>query len=161
MGQCDKEHQCRAYYGRGESRQEFTPFQVSRPVAFSTRQQDGEYIEHHNTSGIDHDLYRSEESIPQQKVDACCAEKHKQQIGGRTYDALCSHRQYGHGNDEHCQKVEYYCFKCKSHILLFFFLFDYFTAFVIELQDELAPVEYGMLKYLVEGDCVVRAGIDT
>ena len=61
--QCNEEHQDCTYNRSDKPCQEFTPFQVSGPVAFSTRQQDGEYIEHHDTSGIDHDLYRSEESV--------------------------------------------------------------------------------------------------
>ena len=54
----------------------------------------------------------AQKGVTQQKIDAGRAEEHEEQVGGRAYDTLGSHRHDGHSNNKCCQKVEYYCFKC-------------------------------------------------
>ena len=58
----------------------------------------------------------------------------------------------------------------KSRILLFqvlipylnfFFLFNYFTTGMIQLQNKLRPVKDGMFEVLVERDGVMRTSVDT
>ena len=50
-------------------------------------------------------------------VDACRAEKHEQQVCGRTYHASGGYRQYGEYADEGRKEVKYYCFKIKFHVI--------------------------------------------
>ena len=57
-------------------------------------------------------LNGTQKGVTQQKKDAGRAEEHEEQVGGRAYDTLGSHRHDGHSNNKCCQKVEYYCFKC-------------------------------------------------
>ena len=145
-------------------------------LAFTAGEQNGEDVEHDDTARIDHNLYRTEERISQQEVDACRAEKHEQQVCGRTYHAFGRYRQYGEYADEGRKEVKYYCFKINSMLLITimndellrcsqlgsggFLLLFYVTARMVQRQYQFRAVEYGMLEVLVERDGIVRAGID-
>lgn len=61
-------------HGSAQSGKELAAFQLGRHVAFAAGEQNGEDVEHDDTARIDHNLYRTEERISQQEVDACRAE---------------------------------------------------------------------------------------
>ena len=104
-------------HGSAQSGKELAAFQLGRHVAFTAGEQNGEDVKHDDTARIDHNLYRTEERISQQEVDACRAEKHEQQVCGRTYHASGGYRQYGEYADEGRKEVKYYCFKIKFHVI--------------------------------------------
>ena len=106
-------------YGSAQPGKELAAFQLSRDVAFTAGEQDGEDVEDDYTACVHHNLYRAEECISQQEIDACRTEKNEQQLSGRAYHASGSYRQYGKYGNESRKEVEYYCFKIEFHV------FDY------------------------------------
>ena len=54
-------------------------------------EQNREDVKHDDTTGIYHDLYRSEEGVAQQEIESRRAQQHKEQIGSRTHDAFRHH----------------------------------------------------------------------
>ena len=71
-----------------ESCQKPASFQPFGTVTFSTGQQDGEYIKHNDTTGVNHNLDRAQKGVAQQEVDTRCAEKHEEQVSSRADNAL-------------------------------------------------------------------------
>ena len=104
-------------YGSAQSGKELAAFQLSRHVAFTAGEQDGEDVKHDDTARVYHNLYRTEECVSQQEVDAGCTEQHKQQVCGRTYHTFGGYRQYGEYGNKSRKEVKYYCFKIKFHVI--------------------------------------------